>query len=207
MKKLLCVLIVIVASSCISNAPTKKQSDNDSAIVLLKTVYENVKEKPIDSLKVNSLPEFFKKNKDEFSSDGLTWYKHINSPKYHSSRSGIYCYFGIRNNKPMYLRLVVQYCSEDWLFFKKIRFSIDDMAFEYIPDEVEHDNNSTIWEWCDNALIRDNDKLLIRTLSNAKDAKMKFIGSKYYDIKIISKADITAIRQTIEMYEALGGNF
>ena len=36
-------------------------------------------------------------------------------------------------------RLRIQYYSDDWLFIRKYQFSIDNKAYEFIPNNVETD--------------------------------------------------------------------
>jgi hypothetical protein len=169
---------------------------------------ENTK-KPtaVDSAKVKSLEKYFRIKGDEFSNDNKKWYTPTSSPKY-TNMNGIYCYFQTQNGVPSNLRFRVQYHSDEWLFFSRVQFSIDGKAFEYIPSDVETDsgNGGRIWEWFDESLTS-SDKELIEALSNAKTAKMKLIGKQYYDIKTISTEQLNSIKRTLEMYNALGGNF
>lgn len=162
----------------------------------------------IDSAKIKELKSFFKEKKDEFSPQGISWIKPKSSPMY-TNQNGIYSYFKNENNVVSNFRFRVQFYSKDWLFFSKIQFSIDGTAYEYIPSKTETDsgNGGYIWEWCDQEVSGNNDKKLLLALANAKTAKMKFIGRQYYDIKNISKEQITSIKRTIDYYKALGGNF
>ena len=108
---------------------------------------------------------------------------------------------------PGSLRFVVQYFAKEWLFFKRIQFSIDGKAYEFVPLKTETDHgNGYIWEWCDEALSL-SDHELIESLSKATTAKMKLIGSQYHDIKTISKTQIADIKRTLDLYQAMGGNF
>ncbi len=160
----------------------------------------------IDSVKVKELEKFFTLKKDEFSNNNKIWYMPKSAPQY-TNRNGIYCYFQTENGIPNNLRFRIQYYAEDWLFFKKVQFSIDDIAFEYIPRNVETDHGSgNIWEWFDEGLTS-SDKELIYALVDAKNAKMKFIGRQYHDIKTISQQQISDIKRTLELYNALGGNY
>jgi len=168
---------------------------------------ENLGSTPeIDSTKINELLPYFNVTKDEFDPDGLTWYKPKSAPKY-TNRNGIYLYYSTSKNGINPLRFRIQYYADDWLFFKKIQFSIDSSAYEYVPRKTETDHSGGyIWEWFDEALNK-SDKELINALANAKSAKMKFIGRQYYDIRNISKEQITDIKRTIELYKAMGGSF
>jgi len=108
---------------------------------------------------------------------------------------------------PSNLRFRIQYYAEDWLFFSKVQFSIDDKAYEFVPQNIETDNGSgNIWEWFDEG-VTSYEKELIYALANAKNAKMKFIGRQYYDIKTISQQQIIDIKRVLELYNALGGKY
>lgn len=63
-----------------------------------------------------------------------------------------------------------------------------------------------IWEWFDQGLTV-SDRELVYALSNAKSAKMKLIRRQYHKIKTISKEQIYGIKQTLELYNALGGQY
>lgn len=171
----------------------------------LSSVQNNMAE--VDSGKIKELLPFFKVKKDEFDPNGKVVYTPKSAPQY-INQNGIYCYFIVTDGTPGPLRFVVQYYADDWLFFKKIQFSIDDNAYEFVPLNTETDNGDggKIWEWFDEALTP-TDQDLIYALSNAKSAKMKFIGKQYYDIKVINKAQITDIKRTLDLYHAMGGNY
>lgn len=162
----------------------------------------------VDSAKIRELQGYFREKKDEFSPDGTAWIKPKSSPSY-TNQNGIYCYFQKENNIPSNFRFRVQYYSDEWLFFQKIQFSIDGKAYEYIPLNTETDSGDGgyIWEWFDENVSASSDKELLNALANAKSAKMKFIGRQYYDVKNITKEQLSGIKRTIEYYKALGGNF
>ena len=164
-------------------------------------------ETKIDSVKIKELLPFFKVKKDEFDPNGKTWYEPKSAPQY-TNRNGIYLYFAVQNGKVAALRFRVQYYSDDWLFFKKIQFSIDENAYEYIPSNTETDcgNGGKIWEWFDEALTG-SDRDLIYALVEAKSAKMKFIGRQYYDIKTITRNQISDMKRALELYRAMGGRY
>ena len=165
----------------------------------------DTQESKVDSVKIKELLPYFKVKKDEFDPNGKTWFEPKSAPQY-TNRNGIYLYFAVQNGKAMPLRFRVQYYSDDWLFFKKIQFSIDNNAYEYIPSDTETDsgNGGKIWEWFDETLTG-SDKTLIYALADAKSAKMKFIGRQYYDIKTITKNQITDMKRVLELYRAMGG--
>lgn len=159
----------------------------------------------IDSTKVKELSKYFDIKKDEFSDENVKWYTPKSAPKY-SNRNGIYCYIRTSNGTADVLRFVIQYYADDWLFFEQIKFSIDDSAYSYFPVNSKRDNGSGyIWEWFDDILSSEN-KDIILALSESKQAKMKFIGDKYYKIKDISRSQCEDIKRTVDLFIALGGS-
>jgi hypothetical protein len=184
-----------------------KESIFSMGNVLDESIEDSQKPVKIDSAKIKELNKNFKIKKDEFSNNDKKWYIPKTAPQY-TDMNGIYCYFQTEKGVPSNFRLRIQYFANDWLFFKKIQFSIDGKAFEFIPDDTETDsgNGGYIWEWCDQ-MITGDDKNIIHALSNAKNAKMKLIGRQYYKIKNITQQQISSIKQTIDLYNALGGKF
>lgn len=160
--------------------------------------------KRLNDERVKKLMKYFSTNKDEFSTKGVSVIKPLNTPKF-IYQNAIFCYIGLINEKPTDFRFRVQYFSDDWLFIKKLQFNIDGKAYEYIPNSVERDHNQDIWEWFDESITTTSDVELLKALANCKKAKVKFIGSQYYDVRNISEKDILSIKRTLELYEALGG--
>ncbi len=161
--------------------------------------------KQIDSVKIKKLRRYFRVKKDEFSNADVCWYTPIGAPEY-INRNGIYCYFQTKYGVAENLRLRIQYCADNWLFFKKIQFAIDGIAYEYVPEKVEYDNDGgEIWEWSDeNVLIQ---RSIVNALANGKNAKMKFVGRQYDKIIRINKRQLIDIKRTIDLYEAMGGKY
>ena len=175
-------------------------NENEKTIELKQTA-------KIDSNKIKVLKQFFRVRKDEFSTTGKTWYEPKSAPNYTNS-NGLYCYFQTENDMPSNLRFRMQYYSDDWLFFSKVQFSIDGKAYEYVPVDTETDSGDGgyIWEWFDES-VSESDKELINALANAKSAKMKLIGRQYFDLRNISQDQIKGIKRTLELYQAMGGEF
>lgn len=183
--------------------PSKKEMEERFINDILSDSSDGSKNK-VDSAKIKDLLPYFDVNKDEFDPKGKIWYKPKSAPQY-VNRNGIYFYFAVEDGKPLALRLKIQYYADDWLFFNKVQFSIDDKAYEYIPNRTETDHgNGKIWEWFDEALTG-LDKDLVYALADAQSAKMKFIGRQYHNIKPITKNQIVDMKRTLELYKALGG--
>lgn len=173
----------------------------------MKEAEELKKSNKVDSLKVKELKKHFFVKSDEFSNNNLKWHKVKTAPKY-TNANGIYIYFQTENDLPSNLRFRFQYYSDDWLFIKKAQFSIDGKAYDFYPSDVNTDNGDGgyIWEWWDESLSSSEHEL-IYALANAKKAKVKLVGSQYYDIKNITQEQIIGIKRTLEYYKALGGNY
>lgn len=184
---------------------------NSIQVSVEKNKQENIKNfnniAKIDSAKIKDLKKYFRQKKDDFSNNNRIWFEPKSAPQY-TNRNGLYCYFQTENGIPSNLRLRFQYYADDWLFFNRIQFAIDGKAYEYIPNDTETDSGDggKIWEWCDQSLLQ-SDKELIYALANAKSAKMKIIGRQYHDQKSISQEQIKSIKQTIDLYNALGGQY
>ncbi len=161
----------------------------------------------IDSTTVNKLSKLFVFSKDEFDPKGMTWIKPKSAPKY-ANRNALYCYFMRDDSGVSNFRFRIQYYADDWLFFYKCQFSIDGKAYEFIPQKTETDNgDGYIWEWFDEPIMTSEEVSLVKALASAKNAKIKFIGRQYYDIKQIPKSELESIKNTIDLYIAMGGKF
>lgn len=151
---------------------------------------------------IKELSKYFTFKKDEFSNNDRVWVAPKNVPSL--NRNGIYCYFQTNKDRASNLRLKVQYAADDWLFIQYYIFSIDGMALEYRPDNIETDHNSTIWEWADNQ-VTSFDQSLITALMMAKSAKIRYVGRQYYKDRTITAQQLLSIKRTVQLYRAMGG--
>lgn len=210
-------LIALTLFSCNSNNPKREvdkyKSYNDSMVEasVEKRRLADLEEKKDDSIRtinnnkeIKKLLSFFNIKKDEFSSDDMQWVIPKNAPR-HIDNNAIFCYFQITNNKAFNFRLKIQYASDDWLFIQQYKFSIDGMVFDYIPDEIKRDNDSSIWEWSDQQ-IADIDNSMINALGVAKKAKIRFIGQQYHADRIITSTQLLSIKRTLKLYKLMGGS-
>ena len=168
--------------------------------------------KPKENLKVieetpqiKELKKKFRIRKDEFDENNLVWYEPKSSPNYRNA-NGFYCYFGTKNGSPYVLRIVHQYSSDDWLFIQSYKFSIDGKAYSYTPSDMKTDTDNGIWEWSDE-VVDSEIKEILNALINCKSAKIRLEGRQYYDTKIITTSQIKSIKETIELYKLIGGEF
>lgn len=160
----------------------------------------------VDSSEVQRLSPNFNEKFDEFDPEGKTWHKPKNAPKY-TNRNGIFFYFQSVKDVPSNFRFRIQYHADDWLFIKKVQFSIDGNAYEFVPSNTETDsgNGGRIWEWFDERMSSPSELEIVHALANAKTARMKLIGSQYHKVKDISASEIRSMRQARDLYLAMGG--
>jgi len=154
---------------------------------------------------IKELKKKFRIRKDEFDENNLVWYEPKSSPTYRNA-NGFYCYFGTKNGVPNVLRIVHQYYSDDWLFIRQYKFSIDGKAYSYTPSDMKTDNDSGIWEWSDE-VVDSEIKEIINALIVCKSAKIRLVGRQYYDTKTITPSQIKSIKETVELYQLMGGIF
>jgi hypothetical protein len=115
--------------------------------------------------------------------------------------SQVSLYLGI-SKIGVWRRFKVHYFGDDWLFIKAYKFQIDGELIEYIPDDVNTDNDGGyVWETFDQC-PDDKSELenIITKLSNAKNAKVRFIGDQYYKDKVITTKELKAIKHINDLY-------
>ena len=202
MKKITLIILLVSCISC-KNDISEISADIaiDTTVVAVDTLLMKESASLVDSSKVNELKSFFTHKSDEFAENKTTWIKPTSAPKY-TNMNGIYCYFSENN-----LRFVFQFHRDDWLFIRNCIFLIDGKSFPYTPQNMKRDNDeSGITEWFDDS-VNGSNKDIVEALANAKEAKVKLNGDNYYDVKVITKKQISSINKTLEYYKAMGYNY
>lgn len=208
MKKLITTLSLTLLICCTDKTVKTASLDNkevlNDSITILENTDKRIDAKKVDSSKIKELKPLFIVKKDDFDEHG--WIKPKSKPTYINT-NGFYCYFAKNNDGTVEnFRFVGQYAADEWLFVKSLKFNIDAKTYDYFPDEVKSDHDSTIWEWFDEQVTPSNLDILEK-IASAKNVKVRFIGSEYYDDKTMSQTNIKSIKNTLEYYKALGGKF
>jgi hypothetical protein len=177
-----------------SIAAVKKAEADSTAAILAKEKAE----------KIVQLAKKFRVKKDEFSD--YAWIEHSQTTPYRNSNSVQLCFQKDGSNNARNLRFVVQYEDDDWLFIQNIIFNVDGENITFVPESVERDNGygGRIWEWSDESASYNSS--LVNKIANAKKVKLKLNGRQYYDTRTMSAKQLTAFRETLEYYKALGGS-
>lgn len=146
---------------------------------------------------------------NEFSD--ATYYRDKSSPGY-VNRNGFFLTFSHSGkkgeSKPRTIYLKIQYHSDDWLFINDYQFAIDGKNYSLSPEKIERDHGEggMIWEWCSINLNYNKDAFaIVKAIINSRTAKIRFNGSQYYDVKVISSSEKSALKNVLLAFEALGG--
>lgn len=177
----------IVNKSIDSLQIKEQQRINDSLAI----VKEQRKQNAEKNLKL------FKKNEDEFKQ--ITFFRDPRTPNY-TNVNFIYPYIGKKDDH-YWLRLQLQYASDDWLFISKGILLIDGEQFT-ITGNWERDNNSGIWEWLDMS-VGETERIILDRLANSESAKIRYEGRQYYNDRTITKKEKDIIKKTLEIYDNL----
>lgn len=140
-----------------------------------------------------------KKNTDEFT--GTTFYQHPSKPRYADSRTYFLPYLGASKGQ-VWMRFVVHYTADDWLFIEQASFNIDGDIVPLPDTEWKRDNDSEIWEWTDIPVALPIRALLHR-IADSKKTVVRFEGRQYFNNVTVSADDKQAIKDMFTAEEAL----
>jgi hypothetical protein len=140
---------------------------------------------------------------DEF--DGTTWYKDPTHPQY-ADNNALRAYIGSSPaGGPPWLRLLVRYSGERWLFVERIRVLVDGREFELEPGYggMKRDaGGGDVWEWYDTSVGR-NERELINAVADADRVKVRFVGDQYHRDWEVPTSQVAAMRRVLLAYEEL----
>lgn len=140
---------------------------------------------------------------------GLSFYYPSAFPRgseywYADVRCFVLPYLGVQGDD-VWLRLVCNYTDDDWVFFEKITYAVDDERFYDIFSywEVTRDNDGgEVWEYVDQDVGASEIEMLW-AIANSTKTVVRFEGDEYYRDFTVSENDKAAIRQMLTVYEAL----
>ncbi len=143
--------------------------------------------------------------RDEFDPDQKIWYRPKSASK---SPNKIYCYFYTRKGEPGEMRLRIEFYADSHIFFRNVFFAANEEAFEYTPSGTRTNiaPDGYVTEWSDE-VVKEKYHDMIKALAKADSAKMKFIGTQFSLVRVISDEQIKDIDRILEFYKLLGGEF
>lgn len=172
---------------------------------LIKEVAEKEQQRK-EEQRLASATKKMRKKYDDIRS--ISWYYDKSSPQYVSSRTNFYAYIGKKGDGYPWLRLVIQYVADDWLFIEKYTIKADGEIYEIKENsygEIETDNGyGDIWEWLDRK-VGQREFQIMKAVAYGKDVKIRFNGKKYYRDRTITSKEKLALRNVLDAYEAFGG--
>lgn len=112
-------------------------------------------------------------------------------------------YMGLQGDNA-WIRLILNYTSNDWVFFEKVTIAADDERFYIYCDyfDVVRDNDwNDIWEYLDVA-VGDYEMEILNAIADSSKTVVRFEGDNYYDDFTVTAADKQAIREMLDAYAA-----
>lgn len=178
------------------------ESEEYTMVKDLVSKYEKEQQEKADAEKKERLQAVNKLRKKYDDINHITWYenpyfRHYTNTNYTS------IYIG-QDESSIWLRLMMSYEGEDWIFFESAYLSYDGNTFN-IPFDKYRDkkteNDTRVWEWID---VRVNDDLLafLRKMVNGKSVKMRLSG-KYTNTRKLTNTEIKAIKDVLLAYDVL----
>lgn len=133
---------------------------------------------------------------------GTTWYYNPYFTHYNNSNLTS-IYIGQKEGR-IWLRLVMSYYGDDWIFFENAYLSYDgktkDIYFDKYNDK-ETESDSSVWEWLDISV--NNDILsFLRQMVNGNNIKMRLSG-KYTKTRNLTTKEINGLKDVLLGYDVL----
>lgn len=136
----------------------------------------------------------------------ITWYHPSSAPQYINNNS-CYIYMGKSGNDyPYYwLRWVMSYAGNDWIFFDNVTISVDGTnyykSFDYF--DVTRDNNyGGVWEYVD-IPVEEDDLEILNAIADSDQTIIRFQGDTYRYDKTVTQAEKAGIRAVLDAYDFL----
>lgn len=192
------VITIIFSAIFVNIASTDKNNNNKTAPNKeLNDSLLKVRLKDID-IELPKLKRLFTEKYDDI--DNVTWYRHVNQPKYSGSKA-FYLYIGKRDNE-IWERLVIRYYGDDWLFVRNVIVKSDELIINLNNYSFERDNNSSVWEWVD-VPVTNNELGLILAVTGASKTKIRFVGDRYHSDWTLTNREVKAMKDTHRYFELL----
>lgn len=187
--------------------PESKEFIEATSIYELVLEFEENKRKEEERLAAKEKAEKLKalnkliKRYDDVS--GITWYKQPYFTHYtNSNRTSIY--MGDDGSK-RWLRLMMSYEGEDWIFFERAFLSYEGNTIEIIfsryDDKETENSGGSVWEWIDLTVTKDVE-IFLREFARSKDAKMRLSG-KYTETRKLTNNERQGIIDVLNGYDVL----
>lgn len=179
------------------NAINKELEENEA-----KRAEERAQQEAEREQKQQELFSSFRSDYDQVTQ--ITWYRPSSAPEYINNNS-CYIYMGKNGGDyPHYwIRWVMSYAGNDWIFFDNITINVDGTnyykTFDYF--DVNRDNNyGGVWEYVDIS-VTSNDMEILDAIANSDQTIIRFQGDEYRYDKTVTQTEKDGIRSILDAYE------
>lgn len=150
--------------------------------------------------KLNALKKLRKKYDDV---SDITWYR---QPYFtHYTNTNLTSIYIGDNGSYRWLRLMMSYQGDDWIFFERAYLSYDgntkEIIFNEYDDKKTENSGGGVWEWIDLTVTSDVE-LFLREFAKSKNAKMRLSG-KYTKTRTLTYNERKGILDVLNGYDAL----
>lgn len=166
----------------------------EAAAASLKELKQAEAEKLLSNMRVES---------DEVR--GMSFYYSKTHPIYADTRCYVLPYIG-RQGDNTWLCAEYLYTEDDWIFFNKITFAVDNeryYKFASRSDLIRDHDNGLVWEYINTGDVSESDIEVFWAIANSEKTVVRFEGDEYYYDFTVSAKDKAAIREVLTAYEAL----
>lgn len=137
---------------------------------------------------------------------GMKFYSSKVQPYYADVRSYVLPYIGMNSKDEVWLCAQLHYTGDNWVFFKKIIFSVDgkntEKSYSYFNDIVRDNAYGNVWEYVNTANGSEYEDIF-RAIASSGTTIVRFQGDNYrYDLTV-SQKDKDAIQTVLDAYDAL----
>jgi hypothetical protein len=133
----------------------------------------------------------------------ITWYK---QPYFtHYTNTNLTSIYMGESGNSRWLRLMMSYQGDDWIFFESAYLSYDgntkEIIFDKYDDKKTENSGGGVWEWIDLTVTKDVESFL-REFAKSKNAKMRLSG-KYTKTRTLTYNERQGILDVLNGYDAL----
>jgi hypothetical protein len=139
----------------------------------------------------------------------ITWYKDRALHNSFAVLPRVYLYMGIKTGSYPWLRFVIQYYGDDWVFLNKYIIHVDGEKMVLIPPSQpnrEVGSAGSVYETNDLLVTTEIEKI-VKAIMNSNEAIIRFSGPDKAMDYTVSSLEKKALRNIIDGYVALGGKF
>lgn len=163
--------------------------------------------KEIELIKKEALPDLLKNMHIKYDDmRDINWYSDKSTPQY-TNYNSFHLYITKSGDKKPFLRFRIQYTDDKWLFIENYIIKTDNNTYNISTNygNINKDHGSRkVWEWYD-VSMNNNIYNIINHVINSKSAKIRYNGKQYYKDRIITNKEKQALKNVLDVYEAMGG--